>query len=98
MTDYIYLGPSPSNEPCVQTTDPDYELKAREECGRYADQLRRLYSAAHGGAECPAQIRVKGESHDFGTYFEVVARFNDRDHEQMRAAFWLDEHAPENWE
>ena len=97
MKDYIYLGSSPANETCVQTTDPDYGVKARAECDRYIALLKRTYSEAHNGAECPARIRVKGEAHDFGTYYEVVAAYSDDDREAMKAAFWLDENAPTEW-
>lgn len=97
MKEYIYLGSSPTDELCVQTTDPDYEIKAIAECARYADQLRRLYSAAHGGRECPAVIRRKSEAHDFGRYFEVVAVASDEWPGSQEAALWLEENLPSGW-
>ena len=97
MIDYIYLGPTPAKEPCVQTTDPDYGVKARAECNRYIALLKRVYAAAHDGRECPAIIRIKTESHDFGCYYEVVASYDWNDREACEAAYWLDANAPESW-
>jgi hypothetical protein len=97
MYDYIYLGSSPANEPCVQSTDPDYGIKAHAECSRYKAILQRLYSEAHDGQPCPARIMVKSESHDFGTYYEVVCKFDCDDTEQCEAAYWLDSNSPVQW-
>jgi hypothetical protein len=97
MYDYIYLGPVPANEPCTQTTDDQYGVKAYAECSRYRDLLKRAYSEAHDGRECPARIMVKGESHDFGTYYEVVCKFDANDHAQCEAAYWLDSNSPTEW-
>jgi hypothetical protein len=97
MYDYIYLGPTPANEPCVQTTDPDYGIKAHAECERYKALLESTYSAAHDGQPCPARIMVKSEAHDFGHYYEVVCRFDANDHAQCEAAYWLDSNSPTEW-
>jgi hypothetical protein len=97
MIDYIYLGSSPANEPCAQTTDPDYGVKALDECRRYRALLESTYSAAHDGQPCPVRLVVKGEPHDFGTYYEVVAKFSDGDRAALEAALWLEENSPVNW-
>jgi hypothetical protein len=96
--DFVYLGSSPTSEDCVQTTDPDYGIKAYAECHRYCHQLRRQYAAAHGGRECPASLRVKSEHHDFGTYYEVVCKFNTDSQSEIQAAFWLEANQPDKWE
>ena len=38
--DFIYIGPTPTGEPCAQVGDPDYHEKAREECKRFIKQLK----------------------------------------------------------
>ncbi len=97
MINYLELGSSPANEPCVQTTDPNYSELGRAECERYRDTLYAAYYAAHPGKECPAVLRVKGNAHDFGTYYEAAVRFDDRDDSQIAAAYWFEENAPANW-
>lgn len=100
MKQQIELGSSPSDEPCFQVGDEDYEHNARMECGVYVDLIRRCYRAAHGDNDLPKglKLRIKGNSHDFGTYYEVIATFFDDDAAAVTAAFWLDENAPRTWD
>lgn len=100
MKQQIELGSSPCDEPCFQVGDENYEHNARMECGVYVDLLRRSYREAHGGDDVPVglRLRVKGNPHDFGTYYEVVASFDDSDVEAVTAAFWFDENAPRTWD
>ena len=97
MIECMYLGSSPANEPCVQTTDSDYSVKALDECKRWIDLLRATYSVAHDGQECPLRLSIKRNSHDFGEYFEVVCKFDANDESQECAAYWLEANAPLNW-
>lgn len=97
--DYINLGSAPVNEPCVQTTDRFYEIKAFEECSRYIELLNDTYRTAHR-AYPPKGCRVvikRHTSHDSGMYYEVVARYEVGNEKAMRAALWFDVHKPENW-
>lgn len=96
MIDTMYLGSSPAEESCVQTTDPDYEVKALDECNRYKEFLLKSYKDAHGH-DCPCHVYVKHQPHDFGVYYEVVARYDDNDRQQIAAAFWLESEAPTKW-
>lgn len=103
MKEYIYLGSSPVNEPCVQTTDPDYDVKAYDECAQYRAQLLRHYERAHG-QPCPVRLTIKRESHDFGAYYEVAALVDDSGLDRATlerhwdAALWLESNAPEKWD
>ena len=45
--------------------------------------------------EC--KIKVKRESHDFGSYFEVAAEFYFDNETSINDAFWLEENSPSNW-
>lgn len=100
MKERIYLGPSPADEPCAQVGDPEYDVKARAECLAWLEQLERCWAAHHDGAPLPTalRLRVATEEHDFGSYREVVAVFDDRDAAAIDAAFWLEENAPEKWD
>lgn len=97
--DYINLGSAPANEPCVETTDQYYEIKAFEECSRYIELLNNTYRAAHQ-ADPPNGCKVvikRHASHDFGMYYEVVARYEVGNEPAMRAALWFDVNRVENW-
>ena len=94
MLDYIELGSTPHGEPCAQVGSPDYSERARLECAAYADQLRRTYPN-----QCE-KIRLKRQSfsHDFGSYYEVVAIFRDDNEDAADAAIFLQDNAPEYWD
>lgn len=65
--DYLTIGSSPAGEDCAQVGSKDYGTRARRECNAFINQLRRQFGEEPDGAE----LRVKGQSHDFGTYYEV---------------------------
>lgn len=79
MRDFISIGSVPFDEDCAQVGSENYRERARAECARFRDLLQKLYPAA--------QFRVKSFPHDFGTYYEVVAYYDDNDEEQVKAAF-----------
>lgn len=94
MIDYIELGPTPHGEQCAQVGDSDYSERARLECLAYIGQLRRTHP------EKCEKIRLKKQSfpHDFGSYYEVVARFSDENEDAAAAAVFLENNAPEYWD
>ena len=72
MLDTFYIGPVPGDETCAQLGHTlDYASVAQLECNAYIAALRRKYGAEPEGAH----LRVKPQTHDFGTYYEVVVRF-----------------------
>lgn len=68
----IEIGGTPCNEACAATgvTENASSLN-RLECQAYIEGLRRKYGNEPEGAE----LRTKGNPHDYGTYYEVVCRF-----------------------
>ena len=82
MRDYLTLGPVPHDEPCAQLGSEGYAHQARLECGRFAEQIRRHYPEPDNG-----YLAVKSFAHDFGSYFEVVAVFDDTDQESTEWAY-----------
>lgn len=100
MRETITLGATPCDEPCAQlNVTPNYHEVARVECQVYRRQLLRMYKDAHG-QDLPDQcsLVITNESHDFGTYHEVGARYNDSFREAVEAAFWFDENVPFRWD
>lgn len=94
MIDEIYLGSSPPEEPCAQLGEPDYETKARAECQRYIDLIRRAIGPEPEGA----RLRIKVNHHDLGSYLEVVCRFDAENEEALDYALSVESSGPLNWE
>jgi hypothetical protein len=84
MIDLLYIGPCPADEPCAQTGITEgAERLNRAECSIYIEALRKVY----GPEPENAFLMIKRESHDFGSYFEVVCRYDDTDAEAVDYAY-----------
>lgn len=84
MIDYLYIGSSPRAEDCAQVGSAEYSTKARAECKRFMAQIERHYPIPAGAV---AYLKIKANPHDFGTYYEVVACFDEDDQEATKWAF-----------
>ena len=84
--DYIYVGSTPYEEDCAQVGTSGYLQEARKECTAYINQLTRVYGEPPGDTH----YRIKAESHDFGTYFEVVIYYNDSVTEEVDYAYQVE--------
>ena len=93
MRDYLTLGPTPTGEDCEQVP---YEnpAKAKKECRVFKEQLIRQFGEPPFGAD----LVVKSFPHDFGSYHEVVAYFDDQIPESVEYAFKLEGQTPEEWD
>jgi len=94
MRDYIDLGSTPYGEECAQLGSENYHAKARSECYRYIEQLRRTFGPEPKGAS----LKVKSNSHDFGVYLTVVVDFDDNNEAATAYAYRLDNEPPARWE
>jgi hypothetical protein len=93
MVDYLNIGSSPCYEPCAQVGEPGYPTKAKEECFRFIEEIRKVC-----GKEPPgAFLKVKSFPHDFGTYYEVVCFFDEENAESMDYAFHVEGNSPVEW-
>lgn len=94
MRDYLYLGPTPAEEDCEQL-GPNYDPgKARLECGAYIAQLVRQFGEPPEGA----WFKIKGESHDFGRYYEATISFDDTIPATVEYAFHVEANSPARWD
>lgn len=93
--DYITLGPVPCDEDCAQVGSPDYAIKARKECRAFINQIRRQHPAL---VDKIANLNIKSFPHDFGTYYEVVALFDDNSPDETHAAYELENVTPTVWD
>jgi hypothetical protein len=94
MRDEMDLGCNPCDEPCVSLGEPDYYPRAREECTRFIQLIRKKL-----GEEPPgAYLKVKSNPHDFGVYLSVVVSFHDSDEEARNYAYLCESEAPRTWQ
>ena len=62
MIDTLEIGPSPSDENCVQIGADDYSFLASAECTRFIALIREVCGPEPEGA----QLIIKHHRHDFG--------------------------------
>lgn len=95
MRDFLVLGGSPIEEPCVQMSAENYYPKMYEECQRLK-RLLELKFPKYSVHEC--QFGVKRFEHDFGPYCEVVIYFNDENDQSVSFAYDVESNLPMKWE
>ena len=94
MRDFMDIGSSPCDEPCAQVGEPDYSAKARAECGRFIELIRKKLGIEPLGA----YLAIKSFPHNFGIYHEVVVHFDDDDEEARNYAYLCEAEAPRTWQ
>lgn len=95
MRDFVYIGSTPCDEPCQQVGMPEFSADvARRECIAFINQLRRQFGQEPDGAE----LRIKTERHDFGSYPEVVCYYDDDNQASVDYAFRCEGETPTNWD
>jgi hypothetical protein len=95
MFDCIHLGPAPSDEEPVQIgRDGLNAPEARQEARRFAEMLRKVFPdhAKHG-----CVIVAKSLPHDFGVYYEVAVKFDDKDAAACDYALFVEANTPLTW-
>lgn len=91
----IYLGESPADEPCQQVGTDTYDpLMAKAECRALINQIRRICGDEPDGA----RLKIKSNSHDFGTYQSVEVYYDPNNEQATEYAFLCEEKYPENWD
>jgi hypothetical protein len=92
--DVIWLGPAPAEEECAQVGRPNYREQVFAECRHYIEAIKKKCGEPPEGAT----LRIKGQEHDFGTYYEVVVEFDSDNGEAARWAYHVDASVPTRWE
>jgi hypothetical protein len=94
MREYIEIGPTPAEESCQQVGTPSYDPQAaRAECQRFIEAIRKVVGKEPEGAV----LRIKGNPHDFGTYFSVACYFEGDDETAVNYAYRCESDAPMTW-
>lgn len=94
MIDYINIGPVPPEEDCAQVGSADYPHRARIECQKYIELLRKHLGDEPAGA----RLKIKSFSHDFGSYLEVVCEYDESRSDAVDYAFKCESNGPMTWE
>ena len=94
----IEVGSSPYEEMPAQVGSEGYHDKAAKECGTYKRQLLRILNKKTQTLPDNFSLFVKGFSHDFGTYYEVVCKFKTDDEASWNLYDFLEENLPSHWD
>jgi hypothetical protein len=94
MRDYFTLGSTPYEEDCAQVGTEGYYERAKAECKRYIELLRKIFGNEPDGA----RLAIKSFPHDFGTYYEVVCWFDTGLKESVEYAEKCEDEGPGTWE
>jgi hypothetical protein len=95
MRDYLELSSVPIDEPCAMVGSADYHRRARLECRVFINQLERAFPEAIAAG---LYFRIKANGHDFGTYYEVEAVFDNEDENQTEWAYTIEDELPIAWD
>jgi hypothetical protein len=92
MTDELDIGSGPCMEECAQVGREGYREQAVAECRAYIAAIKKKLGEPPDGCT----LVVKANPHDFGTYYSVVARFEDR--KGFDYALRAESEAPKTWD
>ena len=90
----LYLGSTPPEEACAQVGQPNYREQALKECRAYIRQLARHFGEPPPGT----RFALSRETHDFGSYFEVVVWYDPEDETSREFALRVDDNLPARWD
>lgn len=90
----LHIGPCPAEEHAVQVGDVDYARRAKIQSRAFVEAIRRTV----GREPEYARLCVTSQPHDFGSYYEVVVRFDPNDREATEYAYRVEAKAPTTWE
>ena len=93
MKSYIELGPTPTDEECVQVGSEEYESEWKKEGKRYIELLQKLFPQYE---EFGTSFSIKSFPHDFGTYHEVVIWYEE-DTPGEEFVYFVENHLPRTW-
>lgn len=104
MREYFTLGSSPSDEPCAQVGSSDYSRQMRMETRALINQLERLHPVPmdsdpnFSSASFTPYYSCKSFPHDFGSYHEVCAIYDDSHRPSVEWAMEAENIFPESWD
>lgn len=94
MRDCLEIGSTPHDEECTPLGAPDYERRGRFECRVLGRQIIRMFGEPPAGAN----LTVKANPHDFGTYYELAVMYDADNEEAARWAYNVESNSPDKWD
>ena|ERR1700756_4621780 len=92
--EYVEIGPAPFDEDCAGIGQENFAERNRAECQAFRNQLRRELGEEPEGAS----LAIKSNPHDFGTYREVVCKYEDDNEAAIAYAYRCESDAPAQWD
>lgn len=100
---FLELSCVPEEEDCAQVGEENYDEDAQIQCSNYIMLLRKLFPDF---AQYDVVFKTKANPHDFGTYYEVVAEYEEGSVGEQYALYiehylplkWNDKEAEVSWE
>jgi hypothetical protein len=92
MKEFLELGSVPGDEEGAQVGDDGYRDRAKKECTAYSHQLSRKFRGPPEGFS----FGIKSFPHDYGSYYEVVAVYENE--EAQAFAFKVENNLPARWD
>lgn len=94
----VYFGSCPANEDAVQlSSEYEYSHKMIQQCREWKELLLKFLDQSEF-KDANIKLKVSSQSHDSGTYYEVVGICDDKDENAVEALFWLEANCPENYD
>lgn len=93
MKDYLSLGGVPPEEDCVSVTKGNYLDVMRQETEAYKIAMIRFLGEPPEGV----RFRIRCNSHDFGSYYDLEVVFDDSDESQIDYAMKCESEGPMTW-
>ena len=93
MVETMEFELTPYGETCVQVGSEHYYDVYKHEAKAFIAQLERMFPKAKE----LLTFRVKGFSHDFGTYHQIVVAFREES-EQEELVYEIESNLPEFWD
>ncbi len=94
----IDLASAPTDEDCAQVGSDGYSIRGMAECRVLRRQILREAAAAGVVVPESLSLSVRGNWHDLGIYYELVATFDEGDEAAAEAALWMEGNIPRKWD
>jgi hypothetical protein len=85
---------TPLDEPCAQVGSENYIRNSRKEAQAFINQIMRK----HGNPPKGVMLTTKSNPHDFGSYLDVVIRFDEDDEVASGYAYGVENDPSNEWD
>jgi hypothetical protein len=92
--EHIDIGPAPYDEECAAVGQENFAARNAAECRALAHQIARQLGEPPEGA----YLRIKANPHDFGSYHELVCKYEDDNEDATNYAYRCESECPAQWD